>query len=222
MKKLLFSILVVLVSCTLMVVLAMAEKEDPPEPPPIFQTRVVNDETEPVPVQGLVSGVVTIDNFPVTQVITGTVDIGNLPAVQDVEVVNSINNPIVASCTNLKEPIQAEVSAEDLWYVTLYTVPDDRLLEIRYISIQQYDSSDTLHFFAELDLMSNGERKSHTLQAFSGPIYDPLGDSTRWILAQSLSLHADPGSQVRLSVFNAIPYMGGKASLAGVLEPLVP
>jgi hypothetical protein len=218
MKKHLFVTLTLLLSSTVLGDLAMAEKDEPPEPPPIFSTRVVNDETEPVPV----TGIVTVGNFPAALSVEGTVDIGNLPAVQDVEVINSIDNPIVATCTDLKEPIQAEVSADDLWDVTLYRVPDDRLLEIRYISIRQFHLSENEYLIAELGISLNGERKDHTLQAFSGPVNLQVGDDKVWLLAQSLSLYADPGSQVRLTVFGATQYAGGKATLAGTLEPLAP
>jgi hypothetical protein len=73
MKNLLLLTLIVFLSSTVAVDLAMADKDEPPEPPPIFQTRVVNDETEPVPV----TGIVTIGNFPVP--VTGAVSVDNLP-----------------------------------------------------------------------------------------------------------------------------------------------
>jgi len=50
MKKLVFLTLVVFLSSTVTLDVARADRDDAPEPPPIFQTRIVNDETEPVPV----------------------------------------------------------------------------------------------------------------------------------------------------------------------------
>ena len=93
MKKLLSVILVVFLSSAVMVSLTLAEKDEPPEPPPIFQSLVVNPESNPVKVAGQVSvsGSVAVDNFPATQQVQGTVTVGNLPSVQAVTVSNTPN-----------------------------------------------------------------------------------------------------------------------------------
>lgn len=133
MKKFLFLALALFLSSTLIVVPAMAEKEDPPEPPPIFQTRVVNDETEPVPVQGVVvitdnPGVIVTNTVP----ITGTVEIGNLPAVQPVEVTNLPPEP-------LKEPVNRflgfDVDSDGLGSKR-WDIPEDKQLTVETVSMQ--------------------------------------------------------------------------------------
>lgn len=120
MKKFAFLTLVVLLSSVVMVDLARAEK-DPPEPPPIFQTHVVNDGTAPVPV----TGVVDIGTFPTPVPVTGTVDIGSLPTLEA-----------------LKEPFNWHANISALYPVSTYyyqsvsfTVPPGKQLTVETVSM---------------------------------------------------------------------------------------
>jgi hypothetical protein len=201
MKKLVLLTLIIMLSSAVLVDLALAGKA-PPEPPPIFQSYIVNEVTEPVPV----AGVVDIGSFLTPVAVTGTVDIGNLPT--------PAPNP-------LKEPLNWGDEFKVFDFITYYsgscgyTVPSGKQLTVETVTIRaEVPANNVVEPYLYCD---SGDRARHDLKPWTYSV--GVDDGNMGVRAtESIKCHMPPGRTVYAGVKSTTGEGYFRCSISGFLE----
>jgi len=177
----------------------------PAGPPSGLDVKIVSPLPVPVTVEGDAN-------------VTGDVNVTNTP---DVNVANTPDVNVVKEPVYEIVQVRRETNYGDRW-VELYDVPNDKFLEIEYVSIRVY--SKDLHVtdvFLEI-INSDNTSIRHYLNppeirpdSASGDYYEATG-------GQITKIYAGPGKKVKgyAGIWTSYPYWQGFITISGQLKPL--
>jgi hypothetical protein len=174
-----------------------------PATPCPTEVKVVNDESDPVPISGetTVSGSVNIEGTPNVNVVN---DSSNpVPITGETTVSGSVNiegTPSVYIIDD-KIPLQATMACEppSCGDAVIYTVPSDRMCVIEYFSCYTYfsgASTSGVTLVGQIATTADGNRIQHSI-----PLSTGLTMSGHLSTGQMIRMYADPGTAISVDAY---------------------